>query len=593
MIGCGEWLRVNGFVDLHVEFGGADPPTAQRFGNKWTELTCAAGPVRIWSAESDGRQPLLHAEVPGWRVWATGRVFSYRGDRVAPLDRFAADLAQGVEEPAMLDAHAVLVALHGESNRVSVWTDRMGTVHAYQAATADGTAVGTYFGAVSEHARPKLDWVGITGFCGFGFYPADRTALSDVRIIRPATRVVFDRDGAILEQERYWQWSYEPDRSRSDDELVDEFHDIWTRTIRTQLRDTRSVVPISGGLDSRTVFAAATPLNRPAEDPVRTFTYGYTAKSPEIRISRRVAAARGHTAVELVVEPYLLDRLSEVDDAVEGFQALSFSRQAGVSREIAALGDHVVGGHWGDVWFDTAGAPTTSPTDLAVSAYRKFAKRGREWLLENVCRPNLDGEDPEDVLRDVLASEVARIPDLGDPDMRLKTLKTEQWSFRWTLASVRAYQLAVPTLLPFYANEVVDYFLRVPTDRLPGRRLQIAYLKRHHPDLARITWQDSGMSLFERPWEPAVALGRRAVAKGLRTLRRERAIERNWEVQYFGGDRPKQIQDLLRRTGSGTADAPPGEVQRFVNTLLAGPDSGGGYALDSLLTLATLGMPLW
>ena len=96
----------------------------------------------------------------------------------------------------------------------------------------------------------------------------------------------------------------------------------------------------------------------------------------------------------------------------------------------------------------------------------------------------LGGQDPDHVLRGLLSDELARLPDLGDADFTLKALKTEQWSFRWTLASIRAYQLGLPTLMPFYADEVVDFFLRVPTDRLPGRRLQTAYLRRHHPDLA-------------------------------------------------------------------------------------------------------------
>lgn len=75
--------------------------------------------------------------------------------------------------------------------------------------------------------------------------------------------------------------------------------------------------------------------------------------------------------------------------------------------------------------------------------------------------------------------------------MRLKALKTEQWSFRWTLAGTHACRLAQPALLPFYGNDVVDFFLRVPSERLADRRLQTAYLKRHHPDLARVIWQDA------------------------------------------------------------------------------------------------------
>lgn len=574
---------MNGFVDLHVSFGDPRPPRSCRLGNEWSEVASTES-VKVYAAEPAGIHRLLTASSPSWRLWGSGAVFSYRNDHLNPLGRFADDLAQGLERPDLLDAHAVLLALHEESGRLSVWTDRMGTVHAYHGGTQGQRAVGTFFGAVREHSNEDLDWLGITGFCGFGFYPADRTPFTDMRIIRPATRVVFDRNGAVVEKEHYWDWWYDPDRGRNDDDFVDEFHDIWTRTVTSQLRGTRSVVPLSGGLDSRTIFAVAAPRTRRAADPVRTLTYGYSAKSPEIRISRRVAAARGHSALELVVGPYLLDRMSEVTDAVEGFQSLAFSRQAGVSQQITALGDHVMGGHWGDVWFDVAGTAPTPALSLAAAGYEKFAKRGRQWLLERVCRPNLGGDEPDDLLRDLLASEAARIPEFGDDDMRLKALKTEQWSFRWTLASVRAYQLAVPTLMPFYANEVVDFFLRVPSARLRGRRLQKAYLRRHHPDLARIPWQNSGMSLFEKRWEPASAWTKRAVSKLERTARHRPAIERNWEVQYFGTGRTEVVKTLLERAGT-LATTSDGVSTHELDELLGRPDAARGYTLDALMTL--------
>lgn len=577
---------MNGFTDLHVALGrDAAAPTRERLGNTWNSLAQGDEGVWIGAAVSDRSHPLTSASAGGWCLWANGPIFSYRDDEHQPLERFADDVLAERAEPSRLDMHAVIFGWHGPSRRLSVWTDRMGTVHAYTGGRPGQAAVGTFSLAVAERSSRELDWVGITGFCGFGFYPGDRTMFDDVRILRPATRSDFDDRGTLTRQTRYWDWWYDPDRSRSDDDFIDEFHDVWTRTVQRQLRGTRSVVPLSGGLDSRTLFAAAAPVRASVDHPVRTLTYGYSPKSVEIRIARKVATARGHTAQEHVIQPYLFDRMSEVVDAVEGFGALSLTRQVSASDLIASLGDHVLGGHWGDVWFDTAGASSGSTSDPADAAYEKFAKRGRDWLFRNLCNTHLQAP-PDEVLRQVLAEEFDRIPVLDDADMQLKALKTEQWSFRWTLASVRAYQLAVPTLMPFYANAVVDFFLRVPSERLPGRRLQTAYLRRHHPDLARITWQDSGMSLYERPWEPTLALGRRALAKGLRTLRREQVIERNWEVQYLGGSRPDRLQDLLRSSVPGTAGLSSTDVQGFIDTFLQAPDGAQGYALDALLTLS-------
>ena len=490
-----------------------------------------------------------------------------------------------------------MVGWDDQARRLHVWVDRMGSVHVYAGGAPGRLRVGTVLAAVAETSSGARDWVATTGFCAFGFYPADRTPYEDVRILRPATHVVFDEAGSQVGERRTWDWSHDPDHRATDDDLVDAFAEVWRSTLARQAGGRRVVVPVSGGLDSRTVLAGlVAPDGSSPAAAVQAFTYGWAGDSPEIGIARRVAAARGLVATEQVVGPYLFDRLDDVVGAVEGFQALSVSRQAGASGRLATLGDRVVGGHWGDVWFDTTagrGAPSSAPGDLVEPAFRTFAKRGRAWLLDHVCRPHLGGRDPEDLLREVLRAELERLPDLGDPDLQLKALKTEQWSFRWTLASTRAYHLARPTLLPFYADDVVDLFLRVPSERLAGRRLQIAYLCRHHPDLARVRWQDTGRSLLDRPWEAPLALTRRAVAKGVRTARRRPVVERNWEVQYLAGDGPARLRRLLLGAdggdGGAVAGVPGAEVASFLDGFLAAPGPASGYAVDVLATLAATG----
>jgi hypothetical protein len=576
---------MNAFADVAVTFASPAPPAATRLGNRWT--LDREGPGGVWTSAGDAGHGVLRAGSGRWALWAVGDVFAYRGGAREPLARFGQELAEGREEPAQLDAHALVVAWDEAERQLHVWVDRRGTVHAYVGGRPGGVRLATPYAVVAEASSGALDWVGITGFCGFGFYVADRTPLEDVRILRPATHTVFDASGRQVSQERYWDWSFDPDHARSDEVIVDGFHEVWRATLARQADDHRVVVPVSGGLDSRTIVGGLTGPSAAGRVPPALLTYGYSAGSREIAIARRVARARGLPIREEVVGAYLFDRLDEVVGSVEGFSALTLPRQVAVSATIAQLGDRAVGGHWGDVWFDTGGAPGEgAPRDLVDVAFAKFAKRGRGWLLDHVCRPNLGGQDPEELLREVLREELGRLPDLGDDDLTLKALKTEQWSFRWTLASVRAYQLAVPTLLPFYADDVVDFFLEVPSARLAGRRLQKAYLRRHHPDLADIPWQDTGMSLFERPWEPTVALARRAVAKGVRTLRRRPVVERNWEVQYQGVAGRERLGDLLAEGIERLPRVDPEGLGTFITASVEAPGAGAGYALDALATLA-------
>ena len=49
----------------------------------------------------------------------------------------------------------------------------------------------------------------------------------------------------------------------------------------------------------------------------------------------------------------------------------------------------------------------------------------------------------------------------------------EQWSARWTTASLRMFQSAAFPRLPFYDTRLADFFATVPTPLVAGRRLQI------------------------------------------------------------------------------------------------------------------------
>ncbi|HNS39322.1 MAG TPA: hypothetical protein PKJ56_03625, partial [Promineifilum sp.] len=170
-------------------------------------------------------------------------------------------------------------------------------------------------------------------------------------------------------------------------------------------------------------------------------------------------------------------------------------------------------------------------------------------LLGILCKPHLGGREPAVVLRELMSDELKRLPDIADPDFLIKALKTEQWSARWTTASIRAFQAAAFPRLPFYDTRLSDFFTTVPTAFVAGRRLQIDYLKRYAPDLAAVEWQVTGANLFKagRP-DPWTAV-KRAINKGRRKLEGRVVIERNWEVQFLGPEGRQGLEYWLLRPG--------------------------------------------
>jgi hypothetical protein len=492
--------------------------------------------------------------------------------------------------PDRWNGHFLVIAQDLERGEWHVWTNRFGSLHAYMARRGGSLAIGTFFAAVAGTAsRRQLDFEALAGFFAFGFFPADRTFFEDVRILRPASHYVFDSSGRLVANERYWNWKHEPDSRRSYEDTVEEFAAVLHGALEGEGAG-RIAVPISGGLDSRTTVAALTRSGAP-QRALWSYSYGYRSDSVETKIAGRVARARSLPFEALTVGPYLFDDLGRVLSCVEGFQDVTQARQAIVSDLLAGAADAVIAAHWGDVWLDDMGLlDEQAPTEAKVidHTYAKMAKRGRRWLLDRLVAGKL-GTDADQLVRDQAAEELSRLKGIPDPDFRVKAYKTEQWSFRWTLASLRMYQAGAFPRLPFYDTRMTDFFSTVPSAFVQGRRLQIDYLKRFAPDLARIEWQAYGTNLYRYRYFHSLLLPARAAKKALRLLRGSPAPERNWEVQFLGSENRRRLEDALlgqpRRVHEFVS---PKEVRALLDAFYAAPlEDGRGYSVSMLLTFSS------
>jgi hypothetical protein len=225
-------------------------------------------------------------------------------------------------------------------------------------------------------------------------------------------------------------------------------------------------------------------------------------------------------------------------------------------------------------------------TDHALA---KIFKRGRAWLLQTVVEPRTK-EPAEPRLRKIVAGELARLEGLEDPDFRVKAFKTDQWSFRWTLASIRMYQAGAFQRLPFYDTRLTDFFAGVPTAFVEGRRLQIDYLKRFAPDLARIEWQAYGTNLYRVAHFDTWLLPARAVKKAMRALSGRPVPERNWEVQFLGENGRRGLERQLLAPGRQLhAFVDPRDVRSLLDAFFASPvEDGRGYTVSMLLTFGAM-----
>jgi asparagine synthase (glutamine-hydrolysing) len=581
--------------DLIVVFDGNAPRMARGGGVPWV-LEDRTDAWTLWRREVGPGWygfPVQKLRLPGWRLWLLGEVFGLRSD--SSLEKDVLAVVEGRSLGGSLNGHFLLLGWSEEAREWHVMTDRFGTIHAYYSSNPPRGAIGTFSPAVAESAsRRRVDWPGLTGFFAFGFFPEDRTFFEDVRIVRPGTRKVFDASGRPLGEERTFTWRHEPDARRSYDETVKEFGEVLREVLTEQAAGCRLAIPISGGLDSRTTVAALTEENGTRPDPGSfwSYSYGYSEDSIETRIASRVAAARKLPFEALTIGPYLFERLDQILSCIEGFQDITQCRQAVVASRLAERADRVVAAHWGDVWLDDmglAGGSAGNGADVVAHARKKIRKAGSEWLTRKVCAHHLgDHVNVEALLEDFVRREFDRLPAIEDPDFRVKAFKTEHWSFRWTLASLRMFQAGAFPRLPFYDNRMADFFSTVPSEFVAGRRLQVDYLKRQAPDLARVTWQAAGASLYWATRSEAFLLPRRALNKLGRLATGRRVIERNWEVQFLSGSGRSGLERRLLGPGLKLHDlVPRAAVAALLEDFFAAPFvKGRGYTVSMLLTFS-------
>ena len=566
------------FTDLLLTFGQEPPSFVQRFQSQEKKTLFEKENNFLFSLSGSNSNLLHHGKGQVWEIWYLGEILSHdQGAMVQALEN-------NQFKPETLNGHFLIVAYHSKAQEWHVWTDRFGTLHAYWAHAGGRSVVGTFFPSVASLGSSKtLDWKALSGFFRFGFFPKDRTYYEDVQILKPASHYCFNRKGDLNKSERYWQWSYEPNHQRSYQATLDLFGDTLRQILQDQTREGSVAIPISGGLDSRSTVAA---LGEKAKDSRLWFySYGYSSNSRESAIAQQIASRRGLDFQCFQIQPYLFDSIENVLASTEGFQDITQVRQAAVSQELSKRADYVIAAHWGDVWLDDLGFDETgSMLDFML---HKIEKPGFLWLETHVSKPHLTAHDSQTFLREMIQRELEEYQNLGDSNFRMKAFKTDQWSFRWTISSLRMFQVSVFPRLPFYDIRMTDLISTIPNEWMRGRKLQIDYLKKVAPDLAKINWDYYDANLYQYPYFNSLLLPKRAFKKAWRLLTQQKAIQRNWEVQFLSAQGCAGLKHWLQRSELKLHEfVAPEKINQLLKELHDSPNRENGYAVSMLLTFS-------
>lgn len=398
-----------------------------------------------------------------------------------------------------------------EKRRLLVVNDRWGLQPLFYA-QADGRlliASGARAILADPACPPRVHPVGLAEFLTFEHVLENRTLFEGVRLLPPASILVWEGDRLAIRP--YWEFGFV---ETCDDRPETWYIEGWLHHVRQAVRRCRKgEVPegvlLSGGLDSRTVLAAMDG----ARGQVHTFTFGAPG-CDDARLAREVATKvrTRHHFVPFRPEdlPQIVEEgvwLSEGLNSAVHMHVLAALPEATRWVQVVytgSLGDSIMGQH---LYRPLVGF---HPDELLTRMlFRQYNTAFSEERLSRLLTPSVYRQ-----VRGVAFEAFRRT--LGESRAALSANRREYYSIRqddrrWILEGQRLLRSRLIVRTPFYDNDLVAFMVRVPL----GLRLE-GYLYRRafavaFPDLAKIPLEATG--------EPLVPCMRGAVTGLTRQLR--------------------------------------------------------------------------
>jgi len=560
---------MSAFADIWI---GSVAPVHSRYGKGWHRKD-----VGYWYAGDAQSDWYYELETQRHTMVVVGQLYE-EVDMQALLEscvNYATKKADVYKDPA---GHYIIFITDKQEGNKYVYTNRFGTYHAYWSSAAK--LISTYYlGLAKTAGNKKLNWEGIAGFFSSGYFPGDTTYLEDVYIFSPASCYYFDAQYTLVDKRRYWQWEQPREKHVDAGQIL---KDVLVKSIAYAVKDKRVAVPVSGGLDSRLLAGVFNTIPTASYKTAWGFTYGYAKGSQEIAIGGKICEALQMPCKKKQVNNYLFDDMTTIADSVELFQYVDGTRQACMQHELNEDADIVIGGHWGDVWMDAAIEEDNVETALDEFYNKKVVKKGSSWLMQHVCKPYI--ANAAEVLRARYNNEIQQYKHLENAGNIVKAYKTDTWSFRWTMASVRMYQAGAMPVLPFYDNRVTDILWSVPATELNQRQFEIEFIKTNFPKLAAVKWQEYDANLYNYRYFNNRNYLYRLIDKVKRMVAGER-ISRNWELFYLS-ERGRKELELILKEPVLTDIVPVSEIDDLLHQFYSSPSAANGYTISMLHTFA-------
>lgn len=398
----------------------------------------------------------------------------------------------------------------------------------------------TFFGS-----KNKLDYRAICVFAATGFFLDDDSYFEKQKVLKPGFEYEIDEvNQKIISEKQYFNWHYKP-VERPLNQIVNEFSTLFETIIEEQVGSKKVILPLSGGLDSRSQAAALWHLKK----EVNAYSYSFENGHDETKYAQKIAKVCGFPLQKWKIPyQYLWNKIDKLSSINGCYSEFTHPRQMAFVDEYSKMGEVFSLGHWGDVLFDDMGVPDNLSNEEQLKILvKKVVKKGGLELANFLWNSWQIEGNFEDHLYKKIENLLEKIDIKNSANAQIRAFKSLHWAPRWTSTNLSVFESVRPISVPYYDNRMCEFICSVPEKYLAGRQIQIEYLKMRMPELAKITWQDHRpFNLYNYKWNRfPFNLPYRMYSKLMRKFAVKNLIQRNWELQFVGQENDAELKKHL------------------------------------------------
>lgn len=339
-----------------------------------------------------------------------------------------------------------------------------------------------------------IDQTSLPCFLDLGYLMGEHTWFEHIRLTKPASIYEYEIESDSITQRYYWTWGDIKPSDLSFDDAVDALYEAFIESVRRRFDPAERIgISLSGGLDSRAIFAAVNEIYPDYRG------YAYTFGIPgcdDIRIAKQVVDRSDwrheefHFSSVNWFEPRK-DMIWNTDGMLDMMHMHGGEFLQRVAERVCVningyLGDVVTGGGWVGKYPKRVRANNRT----LKKAYRNYAHLG-------------DLDDAyfqfDDVEPGLYANRVRRFTNMG---------------------SVNGLVM-IEQRKPFFANSLISWAYSVPAVYREGNRVYSAMLQRYFPKYFKdIPWQKTG--------KPACAVGSSSNSLPIRAVKKLSIIAKRY-----------------------------------------------------------------